>query len=66
MNWDKARDWEVIEGAAKGWDDGAIAEAQRRGLEVKLPPRAKGIYWTRACFRTEGERQCAEFDSVNQ
>ncbi len=47
MNWSKARDWEVIEGARKGWDEGAIAEAQRRGLVVKPPERNKGVYYSK-------------------
>lgn len=37
VNWSKARDWEVLEGAKRGWPQEAIEEAKRRGL--KIPPR---------------------------
>jgi len=46
MNWSKARDWEVLEGARSGWPE-AIAEAKRRGLEVKPSSKAKGAYWSK-------------------
>ena len=43
VNWSKARDWEVIEGANKGWSE-AIKEANRRELDWKREKTSKGIY----------------------
>ena len=43
MDYSKARDWEVIENARKGYIPEAIAEAKRRGLDYS-PRTADGRY----------------------
>lgn len=43
MNYQKARDWEVLENAKKGYEE-AIEEALRRGLDIKKSPICKGGY----------------------
>jgi hypothetical protein len=42
MNYAKARDWEVIENARRGYEE-AIAEASRRGLDIS-PRASAGMY----------------------
>ena len=44
LNYSKARDWEVLENAKRGYPE-AIEEARKRGLVIPARGAVRGTFW---------------------